>query len=101
MKHNPEFRSITAIFREQIGNAYQLKRGWRFTDQSGNVLRKLATRPYTHASIQSTPVFEVIKGGEKIQHVFLCFHSTPNPKPTYRTYSIERVIPIQERTDKC
>jgi hypothetical protein len=84
---DPWISDITAVYREELKG----RRGFRFTDQNGKVLRKCATRPYTHVAIQS------FSGGYSVKHLFLSFHSSPNPKPSYRTHKIERVIPIQEK----
>jgi len=75
------FESITIVRRVRFA------RGWRFVDQDGNVLRKCATRAYTHMAINRWA-----NGGSS----FLSFHSTAHPKPTHRLAAILRVIPIEE-----
>ena len=73
--------AITGVYR------VLLKRGWRFTDQDGNVLRKCATRPYTHMAIN------VDEQGRK----WLSFHSSRLIRKTYASYTIERVLTIEEK----
>lgn len=71
--------SIRSVYR------IALKRGFRFLDQDGNVLRKKATTPYTHAAINYW------SDGVK----FISFHSTANPSK-HRQLTIDRIIPVQE-----
>jgi hypothetical protein len=84
---NPD--SITAVYRYELFTIEGNLRGYKFTDQDGIVLRKKATRPYTHMAVQ-----RVVHDGAK----FLSFHSTGNPKTSYRSYVVERVIAIQEKS---
>jgi tRNA splicing ligase len=81
---NPD--EITKVWRVQRKNgSYQFTATLK--DNSLVVVRNKATRPYTHMAINSWP------SGEK---KFLSFHSTPNPSKTYRTLTIEKVLPIEE-----
>ena len=73
-----------SVFRSTLSNG-----GFRFEDQDGNVLRKCATKPYTHMSVQAWP--------SSPDKPFLCFHSTPNPKKVHSLAKMLRVVAISEK----
>ena len=94
-----EIRGITSVTRSVLPSG-----GFRFVDQRGNILRGTATRPYSHMAIQRSAPYTSrvaqIDGTVKVTEVpaslSITFHSSPKASKIYKTYTIERIVPVTE-----
>lgn len=87
--NNEQIEKITRVFRTPIKDSLLHSiHGYRFTDQDGNILRKKATRPYTHMAVKTCY-------GPSTS-IWTTFHQS-TPKPERKEIAILRIIKIEEK----